>query len=91
MPGGGPQAYLDYIAANVRRLRLRLGLTQDELAARTRFDPRMFQRIERAKLDLKMSTFVRLAEALGVSPSALLRRARLAPPRPGRPPTRRKR
>ena len=76
---------MEFIAGNVRRIRTRLGLTQDELAAKSGFETRFIQRVERAKLDMRMSTFVRLAEALGVPPGALLRRAKLEPAKTGRP------
>lgn len=48
-------------------------------------DLRFIQRIERASTNLSMSVLVALADALGVIPTALLRAAKLAPARPGRP------
>jgi transcriptional regulator with XRE-family HTH domain len=88
MPRSVPQPYLEFIAANVRRARTRLGLTQEQLAARADFEHRFIQRVERAKLDMRMSTFLRIADALGVPPAALLRRRKLEPAKPGRPRTR---
>jgi transcriptional regulator with XRE-family HTH domain len=85
MPTPAPQPYLESIAANVRQVRTRLGLTQEELAALAEFEPRFIQRVERAKLDMRMSTFLRIADALGVPPAALLRRRKLEPAKPGRP------
>jgi transcriptional regulator with XRE-family HTH domain len=74
-----------YIAANVRRLRTRLGLTQAELAELAGFNGRHLQRIERGQVDLKVASLGELAEALGVAPGVLLRPAKLEPSRPGRP------
>lgn len=85
MPAPDAQLYLDSIAANVRRLRMRLGWTQQDLEERTGFDIRFVQRIERGKVSMRVETLVRLAAALGVSPGVLLRRARLPRARPGRP------
>lgn len=85
MPTRPQQAQFDYIAANVRRLRLRLGLTQEGLADKAGLEPRFVQRVERAKVDLRVSTFLRLAGALEAPPAALLRRAKLEPATPGRP------
>jgi predicted transcriptional regulator len=88
MPRSVPQPYLEFIAANVRRARTRLGLTQEQLAARADFEHRFIQRVERAKLDMRMSTFLRIADALEVAPSVLLRRRKMEPAKPGRPKTR---
>lgn len=85
MAARGSHAYYEYIGANVRRIRVRLGLTQDELAGRARLEQRFVQRVERAKVDLRLSTLLKLARALGVAPGALLRKAKLPPARPGRP------
>lgn len=85
------KAILDSIGANLRRFRLRAGLTQEALAERAGTEIRFTQRVERGKIDISISTLVRLARALHVAPSAFLRRAKLAAPRPGRPPRQTKR
>ncbi len=85
MPIRACQVHIDSIAANVRRIRARLGLTQEDLADKAGFEPRFVQRVERAKLDLRLSTFLRLAQALEVAPGVLFRRAKLEPARTGRP------
>lgn len=90
MPTREAQTYLDYIAANVRRIRARLGLTQQDLEERTGFEIRFVQRLERGKVSMSVETLVRLAEALGVAPGELLRKAKLAPPKAGRPAGRRR-
>lgn len=83
------QQQIEYVAANVRRLRRRLGLSQAALAEKAGFNVRWLQDVEVAKVDLRIQTLVRLAGALGVPPARLLRRARLAVPGPGRPRTKR--
>jgi transcriptional regulator with XRE-family HTH domain len=73
------------IAANVRELRLRRGLTQAELAERADVDLRLVQRVERAERDFAVSAFVKLGTALDVRLDALVRPATLHPARRGRP------
>ena len=87
MPARAASDVLTSIAANVRRLRLRRGLSQAQLAERADLELRQLQRIEQAVTNFGVVTLVRLAEALGVRPGALLRRAPLAAARKGRPPT----
>jgi transcriptional regulator with XRE-family HTH domain len=77
-----------YIAANVLRLRVRRGLTQEELAEAVGVEPRYVQEIERARSNLSIAVLVGLARALGVDERALLKPATLPPPRAGRPPKR---
>jgi transcriptional regulator with XRE-family HTH domain len=77
--------YLRFIAANTRKHRQRLGYTQEELAEIADLDLRFIQRIERASTNLSISVLVALADALRVVPTALMRAAKLAPARPGRP------
>lgn len=89
MPMPEAQAALESIAANVRRIRTRVGLTQEALAEVGGFDVRFVQKIERAKLNVSVETLVRLALALDVTPGVLLRTAVLEPPKPGRPKRRR--
>lgn len=75
---------LAYIAANVRRLRAGK-FTQQELESATGIDVQYIRKIERGRANIKVDTLRRLANALGVAPGALLRKARLSPPKPGRP------
>ena len=77
--------FIQRVAANVARLRVAKGLTQERLAEVAEIAPRSIQRIERAAQDLSISALVSVADALAVHPSALLKPARLAPARPGRP------
>lgn len=84
MPELSQAEILSYIAANVRRLRAGK-FTQQELEAATRLDVQYIRKIERGRVDIKVSTLRRLANALGVAPGVLLRKARLSPAKPGRP------
>lgn len=77
---------LESIAANVRRYRVQRGWTQARLAEHASLDLRYVQHVERGTTNLSVSVLVALSSALKVPPTALFRRAKLAPPRPGRPP-----
>jgi transcriptional regulator with XRE-family HTH domain len=68
IPNHEPQKRL---GANVRRLRLASGLTQEELAAACDLHPTEIGRIERGERDLRLSTVVRVARGLEVAPTAL--------------------
>ena len=78
-------AFLESIAANVRRLRIRRGYTQEVLAERSGQDLSYVQRVERGATNLSVAVLFALATALAVAPGVLGRRARLAPVRRGRP------
>ncbi|MBX7096420.1 MAG: helix-turn-helix domain-containing protein [Myxococcaceae bacterium] len=69
------KTFIEYAGAQVRRHRLRVGLTQEKLAEQCDFVPRYIQRIEAGKVDMPISTVVRLADALGVPPVSLFRPA----------------
>lgn len=73
------------IAANVRKHRTRIGLTQEELGEATGLAYRYLQDIEAGRKNVTVDTLVRLARALRVPPAGLLRPARLSRGRPGRP------
>ncbi len=79
------RAYLKFIGANVYRRRVRQDLTQEALAEASRLDVRFLRRVERGAVNLRFDTIVRLAEALGVEPGALLRRVKAPAPKAGRP------
>jgi transcriptional regulator with XRE-family HTH domain len=90
MPSDRVAKTLEYLAANVRRYRTRVGLTQEQLAERSELDLSYLQRIERAEGNATVSTLVALTDALGIKIGALFREAKLQPTRPGRPPKKRK-
>ncbi len=85
MVGPRVKTYLSYIGANVLSLRARGDVTQEDLAEASGLDVRFLRRVERGSVNLRFDTIVRLAEALGVEPSALLRPAKARTPKPGRP------
>ncbi len=62
------------LAANLRRERQRLGLTQERAAERVGLSLQYLQRIERCIVNVPLDTLVRFARAYGVEPDALLRR-----------------
>ncbi|MCP4445780.1 MAG: helix-turn-helix transcriptional regulator [Myxococcales bacterium] len=77
-----PQAVINSIGGNVRRLRLALEMTQDRLAKSAGLDVRYVQRIERGQVNPSISVLVLLANALEADVEELLVQARLAPARP---------
>ena len=81
--------YQAFLGANVRRWRLRRKLTQEQLIERTGMDIRFEQRIEGGEINTRLDTIVRLAQALEVEPSVLLRPAKVTQPKTGRPKKRR--
>ncbi|XXY13611.1 helix-turn-helix transcriptional regulator [Sorangium sp. So ce216] len=76
---------LVYIAANVRRLRQKRGITQESLAEAAELDLRTLQDIEGMRQSVSLGALVRLANALDVSPAALLRPAEMPEIKRGRP------
>ena len=77
--------FLGYIGANVRRLRRKRGMTQEELAEAAELDLTFVQRIELAKTNLGVAALVTIADALEVPPGALFRKAALPEVKRGRP------
>lgn len=84
MPGTSRSEILACLGANVRRVRASK-MTQQQLEAATGLTVQRIRRIERGQVNITMETLGRLADALGVHPSRLLRKAKLLPPKPGRP------
>lgn len=76
---------LRHVASNVRRLRKRARLTQQQFADAMGVDFRFISRIERGAINMQFDTLVRLAMALKVAPGLLLRRTKLIPVKTGRP------
>ncbi|MGH2969023.1 MAG: helix-turn-helix domain-containing protein [Solirubrobacteraceae bacterium] len=58
--------------AKLRRLRKEAGLTQEQLGARCGMDLAAVSRLERGLKDARLSTIVRLAHALDVTPASLI-------------------
>lgn len=63
------------IGANVRRRRLRAGLTQASLAEAVDLDLTYIQRIERGAANITVSVLVSLSEALRVPVTSLLKKS----------------
>ena len=73
------------IAANVRRRREEIGITQAELAEGAGIDTTYLQRLERGTVNVSVAVLVHVADALQTSPAGLFRPARMAVRKPGRP------
>ena len=84
MPEFSRSEILASVGANVRRLRARK-FTQQELEALTGLDVQRIRKIEGGGVNITIDTLRRLANALGVSPGVLVRKAKLSPAKPGRP------
>lgn len=68
------ETILKGVGTNVRRNRIRLGLTQDELAKRTRvFSRTSIANIEAGRQKMTILTLVAVAAALGVEPGDILK------------------
>jgi transcriptional regulator with XRE-family HTH domain len=80
---------LEHIGANVRAYRVKLGLSQAQLAELVEREPSYLQKIEYGDAVPSVPTLVRLARALGVEIARLFQPRRTTPRKKGRP-TRRK-
>ena len=81
----GVQGVRRFIAANVRRLRAKSRLSQEELAEAAELSLTFLQRIERAETNLSVDALAQIAAALSVDPRALLRPATMRKIGRGRP------
>ena len=70
-PNPGWMGLQQIIGANVRRLRVLAGLTQDALAAAARLDRGNLSELENGLLDPRISTLIRIADVLKVPVSEL--------------------
>jgi DNA-binding XRE family transcriptional regulator len=78
---------LGYIGANVRRLRLKRGLSQGQFAEVVDLHSNYIHRLELGGVNISVGVLFMLAHALDVKPEALFKPAKLPPIRPGRRPT----
>lgn len=71
-------ADLDYdrarrrLASSMKRRRVELGLTQEDVADRLDIVARQYQKLESGDVNVTLRTLVRIATALGVKPRDLL-------------------
>jgi transcriptional regulator with XRE-family HTH domain len=65
----------DVFAANLRRLRHEKGLSQDDLAYEAEVSRSYLSQLEKGAFYASLKIIGRLAEALGVEPAELLKRA----------------
>ncbi len=79
----------EFIAARLRELRARHGLTQEQAAALLGADIRWYQRLEMSAKDVRVSTVDRLAAAFGLTAveflAAVVPRTKVQPPAPTAP------
>jgi len=66
-------ALLNIVAANVKDRRLRLGLSQEQLAALSGFHRTYIGSVERGERNITLSTLEALAVVLEIAPEELLR------------------
>jgi transcriptional regulator with XRE-family HTH domain len=78
---------LKYLSANIRRLRLRRGWTQEQLAEAAGIDDRYVRTLETPSANPRAGVLVAVADALGASLGPLFRPAKLPKKRRGRPPS----
>lgn len=79
------KSVLQSLAANIKKYRKKANLTQDRLSEMLKMDVRYLQRIEKGEINIGVELLVRCAEALSIDPGRLLEKAKLEPPKPGRP------
>ncbi len=70
MPSMDPA--IQHFGENVRRARHERGWTQEDLSAKTGLATVQISRIERGKREIRLTTLIRLLDAFGVPPEALL-------------------
>jgi len=61
------------VASNLRRLRKKLGISQEDLAEKCGLHRTYVGAIERSERNITLQTLEKLAESLGVSPQDLLK------------------
>lgn len=73
------------LAANTRRLRLAAHLTQEQLSERADIDVNTLRRVETAQTNPSLAMLLKIADALTIEVTDLLRPASMVRPRRGRP------
>lgn len=67
-----PSEHLATLAANIRSVRVDVGLSQVKLAVAAGVDLSYLNEIENSKRDPSVTTLLKIARALGTTPAALL-------------------
>jgi len=80
---------LEYLSANIRRLRISKGWTQEDLAEAADLDVRYVRTLESPRGNPRADVLVRVADALGISLGPLFKATTLPQRTPGRPRRRR--
>ncbi len=80
-PAGKPSPLLFEFGSRVRAARIRLSISQEELADRAGLDRTYISGIERGRRNLALVNLCRLAEGLGADPGELVAGLHLVPDR----------
>jgi transcriptional regulator with XRE-family HTH domain len=75
VPKDDPAAFLAAVGEAVRHFRERLGISQEELSFRAELDRTYMSGVERGVRNPTVKSLLRITKALGVRPSAVLKRA----------------
>ena len=62
-----PEILHEMLGQNIRRLRRRKGITQEQLAEKADVGQKQISKIESGRVHAKLSTYLRIANAFGVS------------------------
>ena len=74
MPASSYNGTLRALRKKIRARREALGFTQEEMAERLHITTRHYQKIEAGELNVTLRTLCKVADALHVPPSELIRR-----------------
>jgi transcriptional regulator with XRE-family HTH domain len=75
---GGMEKAIERFGENVRRARKEHGWTQEDLSAESGLAVVQISRIERGKREIRLTTLIRLLDALDTSPETLLKGLRVS-------------
>lgn len=67
------EQFLEHVSQNIKEARIRLGLTQEEMAEKFNFNYRFYQKLESGRYSPGLHTIFRLAKALKTTPDKLLK------------------
>ena len=75
-----PENLHKLLGKNIRRFRKRDGMTQEQLAEKAGINQKQISKIESGRIQARLSTYLRIANALGVSIDHFLTHALLIEP-----------